>query len=262
MSLISKRYLLSRTKMLFFLNELIKFEDPGSASLYIFPRSTVSEIEDLLAKIEKKPFPDELIQVITKSKSGTVLFWSKERKYLILPPLPLRESKYYDGYVTQPLQKLIEMDWRIGLILVHLGTYAIGICQGENILSSKVGTGLIHGRHKKGGSSQQRFQRRRQKQVQEFLDRVCTHIQRQFEPQMKQLDYIVYGGPYQTILQLQKRCSFLKSLSDHVFLMMDVPALRQNVLEATIHRIWFSSIIECHEDQFNEVHLTGVAVDR
>lgn len=239
---------MSRAKMLLFLNELKKIEDPGAVSLYILPGPTVPEIEDLLAKIKEKPFPDELTQLIAKSKSGAVLFWGKERKYLILPPFPFRERTIFNGYITEPLQLLIESDLIIGLILVHLGTYAIGICQGENITSSKVGTGLIHGRHKKGGSSQQRFQRRRQKQVQEFLDRVCTHIREQFEPYTKQLDYIVYGGPYQTIVQLQKRCSLLKSLGDRVLPLMEVPALRQKVLEATAGRVWSSYIIEWRED--------------
>ncbi len=243
---------MSRAKMLLFLNELKKIEDPGAVSLYILPGPTVPEIEDLLANIKEKPFPDELTQMITKSKSGVVLFWGKERKYLILPPFPFRERTIFNGYITEPLQLLIESDLIIGLILVHLGTYAIGICQGENIISSKVGTGLIHGRHKKGGSSQQRFQRRRQKQVQEFLDRVCTHIREQFEPYTKQLDYIVYGGPYQTIVQLQKRCSFLKPLGDRVLPLMEVPALRQKVLEATAGRVWSSYIIEWREDQAQE----------
>ena len=243
---------MSRAKMLIFLNELKKIADPGAVSLYILPGATVPEIEDLLAKIKEKTFPDELTQVIAKSKNGAVLFWGKERKYLVLPPLPFREKIVFNGYVTEPLQLLIESDSRIGLILVHLGNYAIGTCQGENIISSKVGTGLIHGRHKKGGSSQQRFQRRRQKQVQEFLNRVCTHIREQFEPHMKQLDYIVYGGPYQTILQLQKRCPFLKSLGDRVLPLMDVPALRQKVLEATVSRVWSSHIIEWREDQTQE----------
>ena len=243
---------MSRAKMLLFLNELKKIEDPGAVSLYILPGPTVPEIEDLLANIKEKPFPDELTQMITKSKSGAVLFWGKERKYLVLPPFPFRERTIFNGYITEPLQLLIESDLIIGLILVHLGTYAIGICQGENIISSKVGTGLIHGRHKKGGSSQQRFQRRRQKQVQEFLDRVCTHVREQFEPHTKQIDYIVYGGPYQTILQLQKRCSFLKSLADRVLPLMEVPALRQKVLEATAGRVWSSYIIEWREDQAQE----------
>jgi peptide subunit release factor 1 (eRF1) len=238
--------------MLTFLSELQKIEASGAVSLYIPPGTTVPETEDLVAKIKETPFPGELTQVIVRSKNGAVLFWGKERKYLVFPLFPFRERIIFDGYVTEPLQLLIESDSRIGIILAHLGTYAIGICQGENIISSKVGTGLIHGRHKKGGSSQQRFQRRRQKQTQEFLDRVCTHVREQFEPHMKQLDYIVYGGPYQTILQLQKRCSFLESLEDQALPLMDVPALRQKVLEATVGRVWSSYIIEWREDQAQE----------
>ncbi|MEE8413705.1 MAG: Vms1/Ankzf1 family peptidyl-tRNA hydrolase, partial [Dehalococcoidales bacterium] len=210
MSLISKKFFLSRSKMLAFLNELEETPDPGAESFYMLPEHTVSEIEDLLKKINLQPLPDELAGMVASSRNGGVLFWGKKRKYLVLPPFPLKEKTVFAGYIGEFLRRLLESDFRIGLILLHLGSYAIGICQGEKLISSKVGTGLIHGRHKKGGSSQQRFQRRRQNQINEFLDRVCLHAREQLEPHIKHLDYIIYGGPHHTVLQFQKRCSFLQ----------------------------------------------------
>ena len=247
MPLITKSFFLSRAKMSLFLGELKKITDPDAVSIYLPPGATVPEIEELLARIKLKPYPDGLNEAITGSKRGTVLFWGEERKSLILPPLPFTKKTFLEGYVPEPLQELVESDTKIGLILVHLGSYAVGICQGERLISSKVGTGLIHGRHKKGGSSQQRFQRRRQNQVQEFLDRVCGRVREQFGPQVNGLDYVVYGGPHQTILQLQKRCPFLESLSDRVLPLMDVPALRQKVLESAASRLWSSHITEWQE---------------
>lgn len=234
--------------MLAFLNELEETVDSGAASLYMLPGLSVPEIEDLLAKIRAQSIPGELTKMAANSKNGAVLFWGSTRKYLVLPPFPFREKTMFAGCITEPLRQLLGSNFKIGLILVHLGTYAIGICQGEELITSKVGTGLVHGRHKKGGSSQQRFQRRRQKQVQEFLDRVCIHVLEQLEPYAQELNYIVYGGPRHTILLLQKRCAFLKSLEDRVLPLLDVPSLRQKVLETAVNRIWSSCIIEWQEE--------------
>jgi len=154
----------------------------------------------------------------------------------------------FDGYVAEPLRQLVADDNMIGLILVHLGSYAVGVCKGEKLISSKVGTGLIHGRHKKGGSSQQRFQRHRENQIREFLDRVCLHIKGHFKNSTDSIDYIVYGGPRQTVLLLQKRCPLLQSLEHRVLSSIVVPTLRQRTLETSVTRIWSSYIIEWQEE--------------
>ena len=131
---------------------------------------------------------------------------------------------------------------------MHLGAYAVGLCRGEKLITSKVGTGLVHGRHKKGGSSQQRFQRRRENQATEFLDRVCLHAREQFESQAKMIDYVVYGGPRQTVMQLQGRCPLLKSFTDRILPPLDVPDPRREILEKAVGRIWSSRITEWREE--------------
>lgn len=233
-----------------FLDGLEKTADPMAVSIYLPPGLSLPEIEDLLGKATAaQSLPGEMAQMVANSRNGAALFWGSMRKCLVLPPFPIKEKTIFASYLTESLHRLINSDFRIGLILVHLGAYAIGICQGEKLITSKVGTGLIHGRHKKGGSSQQRFQRRRQKQVQEFLDRVCAHVRERFEPEAQLLDYVVYGGPRHTILLLQKRCPFLESFEERVLPSLDVPSPRQNVLETTVGRIWSSGIIEWQEDQ-------------
>lgn len=244
----SQMFFLSRRKMLEFLRGLEETAEPSAVSLYIPPGLPLSDIEYLLDETDTQPLPEKITKTIVSSKSGAALFRSDSQNHLILPPFPLREKGVFTGYSIEPLCLLLENDYSIGLILVHLGTYAVGISRGEKPISSKVGTGLIHGRHKKGGSSQQRFQRRRQNQIQEFLDRVCTHIMEQFEPHTKHLDYIIYGGPHHTILQLQKRCPFLKSLESKTLPPIDVPSLRHKVLETTVGRIWSSSIVEWQDN--------------
>ena len=248
MALVSRKFFLRRSKMQEFLDKLEETPDPDATSMYITQGLSVSEIEDLLGKAGTQSIPDELTQVAADAKNGVVLFWGNARKYLVLPPFPLEKKAILGGYSTEPLRQLISSDFKIGLVLVHLGTYAIGICHGEKLITSKVGTGLVHGRHKKGGSSQQRFQRRRQNQAREFLDRVCLHVHEQFEPQAGRISYIAYGGPRQTVLQLQKRCPFLKAFEGRTLPLLDIPALRQRVLETAVGSVWSSCIIEWQED--------------
>lgn len=231
-----------------FLSEIEQPPDPGAISVYIPPGFTAPELEDLLQKCGAHSVPDELSQIASDSNNGAILFWGDTRKCLVLPPFPLSEKITFGGYVTKPLRLLLNHDFMIGLVLVHLGSYAVGFCQGEKLISSKVGTGLVHGRHKKGGSSQQRFQRRRENQVREFLDRVCLHTREHLEPYVRLIDYVVYGGPRQTALQLQKSCLFLQSLECPVLPLLDVPSLRQRVLESTVSHIWSSCIIYWQEE--------------
>jgi hypothetical protein len=234
--------------MLEFLNDIEQTSGAGAISIYMPPGFSAPEIDDLLQKNDVYPVPSEISQLASNSESGAILFWGNIRKCLVLPPFPLSEKNTFGGYVTEPLRLLLNSDFMVGLVLIHLGSYAIGICQGEKLISSKVGTGLIHGRHKKGGSSQQRFQRRRENQVREFLDRVCLHTREHLEPYAQQIDYLVYGGPRQSVLLLQKRCPLLQSFEDRVLTLLGVPSLRQHVLETAVVRIWSSCIIDWKEE--------------
>ena len=47
------------------------------------------------------------------------------------------------------------------MLLVRLGGHAAGVFRGRELVDSKVGSRLVHGRHRAGGSSSGRFARRR-----------------------------------------------------------------------------------------------------
>ncbi len=245
MALIANTYYLRRARMLEFLDELEKTDDAGAVTACLPPGLSPYKIHDLLPDAAgEAALPEELAGLMARSRTGAVLFWGGAQKYLVFPPFPLPEQAISIGFATGPLAKLLRVDYTVGLVLVHLGAYAVGLCHGEQLVTSKVGTGLVHGRHKKGGSSQQRFQRRRENQADEFLDRVCLHAREQFEPQARLIDYMVYGGPRQTVMQLQKCCPFLKSFADRILSPLDVPDPRREVLVKAVGRIWSSRVTE------------------
>lgn len=248
MALAAKRQLLRRQQLIKFLGGLEDPDGGDAVSMYLPPGLPAPEYQELLGEQRIAATGGELALAVAGAPNGAALFWGRAGKCLVLPPFPIQEKSIFNGYVSEPLRRLLNSDFKIGLVLVHLGSYAVGVCQGENLISSKVGTGLVHGRNKKGGSSQQRFQRRRQNQAKEFLERVCLHAREQLEPQARQLDYLAYGGPRQTVLALQRHCPFLKTLEGRALPRLDVPALRQKVLENAVARLWSSLLVEWREE--------------
>ena len=154
------------------------------------------------------------------------------------------------GYDTATLQSLLSKNYKIGIVFVRLGSFSIGICEGENLISHKTGTGLIHSRHRQGGSSAARFQRRRQDQTYHFLERVGNHAREVLEPYARMLDYFIFGGARTTIQELQKQCEYFKQFDDRLLPpLLEIPDPRFNVLQKSITQIWSSRVIEWSENQ-------------
>jgi len=242
-TLISRR-VLTRTKMLDFLGELAKTPGDEARSLYLPPRLPRTGVENSLKEmLEQTKILPEVAELAYNSKTGSVLFLSPDVRYLVLPPFPITEKTTVQGIFVEPLRSLLKHDYMIALVLVRLGAYAIGICNGEELVRSKVGTGLVHGRHKKGGSSAHRFERHRDKQIEYFLSRVCRHVREQLQPQA--LDYVTYGGARTTIQLLKKQCHFLEPYDERTLPpLLDIPAPRQAVLATAVSRVWSSTVLE------------------
>ena len=235
--------------MLGFLDELASTE--GKAiSLYLPQGMSPARVENLLGKVfAATAIPPGVAVVMVGSGMGAAFFWSPPRAYLVLPPFPIVEEYVTNGYDVGPLHSLLSQDFLIGLILVRLGAYSIGICRGTELIDSKTGTGLVHARHKKGGSSQARFARHREKQIEQFLERVCGHVREHIEPHARSLDYLVYGGARTTLLLLRKGCPFLSQFDDRILrMLLDIPEPRQAVLEKAIGTVWSTDVIEWCED--------------
>ncbi|MCH8865107.1 MAG: hypothetical protein IIB13_07095 [Chloroflexi bacterium] len=245
------QYFLSRLKMMALLTELEATGDTGARSLYLPHGLSPQEIEHSLAEVfSPQVVPDGLAKLSADSKTGACLYRGTMRKCLVLPPFPVTEKALFHGYNVAPLLSRLRTDFKIAFILVRLGAYAVGVCRGETLVSSKVGTGLVHGRHKKGGSSQGRFRRHREKQIEYFLGRVCSRIQEYIMPEAGSLDYVVYGGAWTTLQLLEGRCPSVKQLAKPILPpLLDIPEPRHAVLVAAIKRTWSSYLIEWSEDE-------------
>jgi hypothetical protein len=82
----------------------------------------------------------------------------------------------------------------IGLLLVRLGGYSVGIARAGVVLISTTGSRLVHGRSAAGGQSQQRFARRREAQARMALRAAADAAARVLLPRATELDAVVLGG--------------------------------------------------------------------
>ena len=235
--------------MLGFLDELASTEGKA-VSLYLPQGTTQDRVENLLKEVFRATgTPPGVAEAAAGSGMGAAFFWSPTKTYLVLPPFPIVEEYTTSGYDVGPLRSLLGHDFLMALVLVRLGAYSIGICRGAELKDSKTGTGLVHARHKKGGSSQARFARHREKQMEQFLIRVCGHVREHIEPHARSLDYLVYGGARTTILLLRKQCPFLSQFDDRILrMLLDIPDPRKPVLEKCVSTVWSADVIEWREE--------------
>ncbi|MCJ7522830.1 MAG: hypothetical protein MUP21_11555 [Dehalococcoidia bacterium] len=247
--LLSNRRKLNKSKLLRLLDELETAAGSGT-SLYVLPGAPEDEIQKTLdVAVGAEEVISDIIRDAARSTTGAVLFWGERGKYLILPPFPVAEKAFVSGFDVKPLRLMLTKELMIALVLLRLGAYAIGVFQEQILLASKVGTGNIHSRHRKGGSSERRFARHREKEMEYFFTRVCGRVQERLEPYIERLDYLVYGGERHTLLAFRKRCEFLKRLDDRALVpLINVREPKQATLEAAIEQVWSSEVIQWHDE--------------
>jgi len=218
-------------------------------TLFIPPRLPLEKLTGMVNKVSASPaVSKEIYDICTGSANGAVVFRDRPQTVLVVPPFPIRDSVMMSGFEPEHLKAMLSQDYVIGIVLIRLGSYGMGVCKGDKLITSKVGTGLVHSRHRQGGSSSHRFERHRDKQMEIFFNRVGGHVREQLEPYAKQMDYIIYGGAWETIQLFIKYCPFLAKLNKPVLpTLSDTPEPRQDVLQKAVGRIWSSTVYEWGE---------------
>jgi len=132
---------------------------------------------------------------------------------------------------------LTHVGWRrrVGVVLVRLGGFAVGIFDGRELAMSKVGSRLVHGRHRAGGSSANRFRRRRENQARDALDAAtATAVAILAGPAANgELDAVVRGGDRRAVGEVLADPRLARAAALAVERVLDVPDPRLKVLRAT-----------------------------
>jgi hypothetical protein len=124
-------------------------------------------------------------------------------------------------------------DRTVGVLLVRLGGYAVGVFSGSppRLVSSKTGSRPVHGRSAAGGWSQHRFARRRENQAATALRAAADAAAGIFGPY--RLDALVLGGDKRSVGGLRgdtRLAPFLARATDRF---LTVPDPRLAVLKET-----------------------------
>jgi hypothetical protein len=126
-------------------------------------------------------------------------------------------------------------DRTVGVLLVRLGGYAAGVFAGAppRLVTSKVGSRLVHGRSAAGGTSQHRFARRREKQAREALEAAANNAVSVFGGFGGRLDAVVLGGDKRSMAALHEDTRLRPYFDIAVDRFLTVPDPRLAVLQDT-----------------------------
>ena len=149
------------------------------------------------------------------------------------PPFPPVATGVHEGFAPGPLLAHAARDRVVAVLLVRLGGHAAGVFSGRRLVDSKVGSRNVHGRHRAGGSSQRRFERRRNEQARAALEAAADVAAHVLLPHRSDLEAVVLGGDRRALAEVldDPRLRPLARLAtDRV---LDVPDPRLKVLQAT-----------------------------
>ncbi len=181
---------------------------------------------------------------VGEAQSGLAVFWRGSSATVVIPPIPLEVEAHGEGLEAGPLTSLLDIDLCLGIVLLLLGNYAVGVVEGNRLVASKSGSRYVKSRHRTGGSSAGRFARSRERLVREIFDKCCEVSRAVLGPHEAEIDHLLLGGERHTLVAFQKRCEYLKRFagrtSDRV-LAVERPGRR--ALEGIGGELWKSRVI-------------------
>jgi peptide subunit release factor 1 (eRF1) len=150
------------------------------------------------------------------------------------PPLAPTKHGTRDGFDPAALLAHVERPRTVGVVLVRLGGHAVGIFEGRVLRASKVGSRLVHGRHRAGGSSANRFARRRGNQARSALNAAADTAVAILAPAARagELDAVVRGGDRRALEEVFADPRLAEVARLAVERILEVPDPRRKVLDA------------------------------
>jgi hypothetical protein len=142
------------------------------------------------------------------------------------PPVPR-------GQGFNPLLGHVARERVVGVLLVRLGGHAAGVFAGRRPVVAKAGRRPVHGRHRAGGQSQRRYERRREGEARLALDAAADLAAAVLLPHLADLDAVVLGGDRRALGPVLDDPRLRPVARLAVSRVLDVPDPRPEVLRAT-----------------------------
>ena len=178
-------------------------------------------------------------------RGGSARFELDEAVLTVTPPFGLQHEGEYDVLRAEPLLEALDVEPRVAVVLVRMGGYAVGVFEGEALVASKVGSRFVKGRHKKGGSSANRFRRRREEQARALVGEAARVAASVLAPWRDRVEFAALGGDRSAVdgvLAAEAELGWLRERAlDRFF---TVPEPRQRVLERLPYDLYAAEVTE------------------
>jgi len=162
----------------------------------------------------------------------------------VRPPFGLAHEARYDEVRVAPLLEEIAAEHVVAALLIRLGGYAVGVFEGERLVASKVGSRFVKGRHKKGGSSANRFRRRREEQARALVEEAARVAAEVLEPWRERVEFAALGGDRSAVDAVLAARPDLAWLAERALpRFFTVPEPRQRVLVRLPYDLYSSEVL-------------------
>lgn len=171
-----------------------------------------------------------------KSPTGLFLIEFESRRLALVPPFP--PSPPFEPW-QDCLKQALDQRHLLGVILLRLGHYAVGVVDNDGVVASKSGARYVHGRHRAGGQSQRRWERNREQWIEKLFDEVCEEWRAVSVPHAARMDGLALGGDRLVVGRFLKHCPAAGKFDDRVLpRRLDVERPGSAALAHTPRDIW------------------------
>lgn len=185
-------------------------------------------------------FPDEFQEVaykIKENETGAVLMQG-EKNLLVIPPFPVEKTfRGNSSHIVEMLDKKLTL----GIILLRLGEYSLGVFRGNELVAHKTGTQFVSGQTRAGGQSAARYGRIREGQMNDFFKSVCIRVKEKILPLRP--EYIFFGGDSQTVKAFMKKCECLEKFRV-MGRTLNVRHMKMENLKSSLREVWKFRVYE------------------
>ena len=137
-----------------------------------------------------------------------IVIASKENSLFIGLPFPFNELKPRS---CKGIISILNNEITVGVLFFELGSWVSGIIKYKEVLLSKRGSRYVKGKHKAGGQSQRRFERNREKWIEDLNKKVYEDVKKYILPEQNNLDYFILLGEEKSLNEFVKSSNVEKA---------------------------------------------------
>lgn len=152
-------------------------------------------------------------------------------------PKPVESFEYHCGseFLTEELEDLFLDQRKYGLIAIDLNFVKIGWLEGTRISEEWSKESMIHSKHSAGGQSQARFERVREKQINEFFNTIAEKAKSIFYEERHDIDGLIIGGTSHTIDKFLDSDKLHHEIKDEIIGKVNVTNVQEKGLEELVN---------------------------